>query len=136
MAKSGFFLLLFTILTQLVSAQIPPRIEIVEGSFGIRFEMNGKRLNPRQLKNAMSDYPKAIAEMKIAKRNYSLANVFSFPGGYLIGYPIGMRLGGGEANWRLLGAGAGLVVLSFPFYDRYKKHAIEAVKNYNEERKE
>jgi hypothetical protein len=136
MAKTGFFLLLFTILAHLVSAQTPPRIEIVEGNFGIRFEMNGKKLNPRQMKNAMSDYPKASAEMKIAKRNYNLANVFSFPGGYLIGYPIGMHLGGGEANWRLLGAGAGLVVISFPFYDRYKKHAIEAVKIYNKERKE
>ncbi|MGB0432535.1 MAG: hypothetical protein ACPGLV_18810 [Bacteroidia bacterium] len=136
MIKSAIIFLMLFVSAQVLFAQTPPRIEIVEGSFGIRFEMNGKKLSPRQLKNAMSDYPKASAEMKIAKRNYKLASVFTLPGGYFIGYPIGTHLAGGEANWRLLGVGVGLVVVSFPFYDRYKKHAIEAVKIYNKERKE
>ena len=69
--------------------------------------------------------------MKIAKSNYDIGTVFGFAGGFLVGWPLGTALGGGEPNWTLAGIGAGLIVVSIPFSTSYTKHAKKAVGIYN-----
>jgi hypothetical protein len=69
--------------------------------------------------------------MKIAKNNYTASMIFQLPGGFLIGYPLGTAMAGGDPNWTLAAIGAGLVVISIPFISAYNKHARNAVSVYN-----
>lgn len=104
----------------------------IEMKFGTNYIYQGKKLNPRQLLNVMEVNPEAYDVMKKAKRNYDAAQVFSFIGGALIGYPIGTAIGGGDPNWLLAGIGVGVVGVAIPFSIAFNKNARSAVALYNE----
>lgn len=58
--------------------------------------------------------------------------LFSFVGGFLIGYPIGTGLAEDYSDWRLAAIGCGLLVLSIPFdllADKYKYMAVNNINN-------
>lgn len=57
--------------------------------------------------------------------------IFSYAGGFMIGWPIGTAIGGGDPNWGIAAAGVGCVLLSIPLANGYKKNAKEAVSIYN-----
>lgn len=98
---------------------------------GTIYVQNGKILTPKQLLAITKVNPEAYSLMKKAKSNYDAANVFSFAGGFLIGWQVGAAIGGRDANWGVAGLGAGLVVVAIPFSVAYSKHVKNAVSNYN-----
>ncbi|MBK6929738.1 MAG: hypothetical protein IPH12_02340 [Saprospirales bacterium] len=106
-------------------------IEIKRTAFGTVFRSNGKTLRPRQLLHLTQPNPEAHRYMQKAKTNYDLSFVLSFAGGFLVGYPLGTAIAGGDANWTLAGIGAGLIVVSVPFTVGYTKNAKEAARLYN-----
>ncbi len=122
-----FFLLTFSTL----SAQDKPDTIRVEKSFGTAFIWRGERLTPPQLQDIMKNDPTAYQEMKTARSNAAASSVFGFAGGFLIGWPLGTAIAGGEPNWSLAGVGAGLVVVAIPFSSAYTRHATKAVRIYN-----
>ncbi|MDX9882453.1 MAG: hypothetical protein RBS73_10325 [Prolixibacteraceae bacterium] len=129
---TGFFIVVtLSLFAQNTNAPVE-----IKKSFGTVFTQNGKNLTPRQLAAIMQSDPKAAAEMKIAKSNYSVGSVFGFAGGFLIGWPVGTAIGGGKPNWAMAGIGAGLVAISIPFSSAYTKHAKNAVGIYNEKLKQ
>jgi hypothetical protein len=103
----------------------------IKKTLGTVFRQNGKNLTPRQLLDITQSNTEAYKEMKIAKSNYDVGSVFGFAGGFLIGWPLGTAIAGGQPNWALAGIGAGLIVVSIPFSTAYTKHAKNAVKLYN-----
>ena len=92
---------------------------------------NGKILKPKELLEITKNNPEAYALMKKAQTNYAFANVFSFTGGFMIGWQLGSLIGGGEANWGVAGAGAGTILIAIPFSSAYIKHSQNAVDLYN-----
>lgn len=102
----------------------------IKKALGTIFRQNGKNLTPRQLLDITQSNTEAYKEMKIAKSNYDIGSVFGFAGGFLVGWPLGTAIAGGEPNWTLAGIGAGLI-LSIPFSTAYTKHAKNAVNLYN-----
>lgn len=92
---------------------------------------NGKILKPKQLLEITKDNPEAYALMKKAQTNYAFANVFSFTGGFIVGWQLGSLVGGGEPNWGVAGAGVGVVLIAIPFSSAYIKHSQNAVDLYN-----
>lgn len=122
-----FFLLIFGRL----SAQEKPDTIRVEKSFGTVFIWKGERLTSRQMMDITKSDPEAYQEMKTAKSNEAGASIFGFTGGFLIGWPLGTAIAGGEPNWTLAGIGAGLVLIAIPFSSAYTKHATKAVRIYN-----
>lgn len=58
--------------------------------------------------------------------------ILGYAGGFMIGWPLGTAIGGGEPNWALAGIGAGLVVLSIPLSSSAKKKTIKAIELYNQ----
>lgn len=125
-----FFALYVLITGQVLGQESTGPVEVREG-FGTSFVQNGKKLSPKQMLNLMDVNPAAYKEMEAAKLNNDWATAFGFAGGFLIGWPLGTAIGGGEPNWTLAGIGAGLVVVSIPFSTAYKKHALKAVDMYN-----
>jgi hypothetical protein len=49
----------------------------------------------------------------------------------MVGWPIGTAIAGGEPNWALAGIGAGLIVVSIPFSQKFNKQVKSAVETYN-----
>lgn len=103
----------------------------VRKAMGVVFIQNGQKLAPRKLLEITSTNSEAYKEMKIAKSNYDAGSVFGFAGGFLVGWPLGTAVAGGEPNWTLAAVGAGLIVISIPFSTSYSKHAKKAVALYN-----
>jgi predicted MFS family arabinose efflux permease len=95
------------------------------------FVQHGQSLSPAQLLSVVESNPEAKKEMEIAKSNASVANVLGYAGGFMVGWPIGTMLGGGEPNWTLAGIGLGVILLAIPFGSGYTKHATRAVRIYN-----
>ena len=109
-------------------------ILVVKKAMGTAFQKDGMYLTPRQLTDLSRNYPDALSEMKKAKANLGAMSVFSYAGGFMIGWPIGTALAGGKANWTLAGVGAAFVVLSIPFANGYTNHAKNAVRIINSHR--
>jgi hypothetical protein len=124
---AGFLLTVFFTL----NGQNQPDSITVKNRLGPVFQQNGKNLTPTKLLTITKSNQEAYSEMKIANKNYLASMVFQFPGGFLIGYPVGAALAGGDPNWTLAAIGAGLVVVSIPFISAYNKHAKNAVYIYN-----
>ena len=96
-----------------------------------KFKQNDMALSPRQLMEITKSNTKAYEEMKQAKSNSDFSVILGAAGGFLIGWPLGTAIGGGEPQWYLAGIGAGLLVLTIPLVSGYKKHARNAVDIYN-----
>jgi len=110
-------------------APAPIMLEKVFG--GLKFSQNGKYLKPKEILALMESNPEAFNAFKKAKSNLDMASVLGFAGGFMVGWPLGAAVAGGEPQWGLAAAGGALVVLSIPFSTGFKKHATKAVDIYN-----
>ena len=98
---------------------------------GYQFYQGPESLSVKQLVKTMESNPEAYGLMKDAQSTYTLASVFGIAGGFLVGWPIGTAIGGGEPNWTLAGIGAGLIIVSIPISKKFNKQARQAVKSFN-----
>jgi len=98
---------------------------------GYKFAYNKQVLKTNQLMDLMQTNAEAYSYMQKAKTNSNVSTVLGIAGGFLIGWPIGTTIGGGEPNWVLAGVGAGLIVLSIPLIKGYNKNAIKAAQSFN-----
>ena len=83
-----------------------------------------------ELVKTMEGNQEAFKLIKKAQANTTVASIIGGVGGALIGYPLGTALGGGEADWSLLGIGAGIVVIAIPIASNANKNAKNAVELY------
>jgi hypothetical protein len=93
--------------------------------------LDNKLLKPKEVLNVMEGNPEAYAAYKKAKSNYDAGQVIGFIGGFMIGYPLGSALGGGDPHWGVAAGGVGLLLLNFPLSSAYKKHSKNAIELYN-----
>lgn len=98
---------------------------------GYTYTIDGKKTSLKKLDLTMKSHPEALQIMEKAKSNYSVASLLSGLGGGLIGWPLGAQLAGGDPNWNLALAGAGLIVVSIPIASSAHNKANEAVALYN-----
>jgi hypothetical protein len=98
---------------------------------GYKFEQDGKMINPKTMLKIMENNPEATSYMKKAKTNYDLSMAIGFTGGFLIGWPVGTAIGGGDPNWILAGVGAGILLLAIPTTKAFNENALKAVEIYN-----
>jgi hypothetical protein len=98
---------------------------------GYQFYQGTNRLNMNQLVNAMKPNEQAYLQIKSAKSTYTLAAIVGATGGFLVGWPLGTALGGGEPNWVMAGIGVGLIGVSIPITQNFNKKAKQAVDTFN-----
>ncbi len=96
-----------------------------------RYYQNGNMLNVKQLAQVVKSNQQAYDKVQSAQGNNTLANILSIPGGFLIGWPLGTAIAGGEPNWLLAGVGAGLIAIAIPVSITAKNQAAEGVRLYN-----
>ncbi len=104
---------------------------VIKKTLETTFRLNGKSLTPGQLLKITQTNEEAYAEMKMAKSNYNLSSALGFAGGFMVGWPIGTAIAGGDPVWPLAAAGAILIAVSIPFSKQYVRHAKSAVLLYN-----
>jgi hypothetical protein len=92
-------------------------IQIKRG-YGVSFYQKNRKLSPKVLLSITSSNPEAYKEMKIAKGKSDASGICSFIGGFLIGWPLGTLLSGGDPEWTLAAMGAAFVAISIPLNDR------------------
>ena len=101
---------------------------------GFMLLQDGQRITISEAVRMMkSSDEEAYRSMRSASGNNAMATVLSVAGGFMIGWPIGTALGGGDPQWELAAVGTGLVVLAFPFMSQAKKKASKAVELYNQD---
>jgi hypothetical protein len=108
-------------------------IRIQKNFGGTRFFQDDRLLKPKDVLNAMAPNDEAFNLFKKAKSNYDAAQVFGFIGGFMIGWPLGTAIAGGDPQWGIAAGGAGALLLSIPFSSAFNKHARNAVEIYNRE---
>lgn len=111
----------------------PGDIEIKKVFGGIQLKQDGRPLRPKEVLAIMQPIPEAYTAYKKAKSNYNGAQVLGFIGGALIGWPLGTALAGGDPEWGLAAAGAGVLLISIPLNNGYSKNIRNAVSIYNAE---
>ena len=114
-----------------VIAQVTEKPIFIKHGLITKFYQGTHQLSPKQLLEVCKTNQVAYPEMKKAKTNNDLANVFGGVGGFLIGWPIGQALAGGDANWTLAGIGVLVIGVSIPFSMEFKTHAENAIEIYN-----
>lgn len=127
--KKIIFTFLFAICTSFFAQSQQIEKEKVFG--GYKYSVDGKIVSMKEMINLMESNTQAMALMKKAKSNTTLATILGGAGGALIGFPIGTAIGGGDANWTLAGVGAGLIIVAIPIASGANKKANQAVDLYN-----
>ena len=98
---------------------------------GYQFYQDQQMLKMPQLVNIMQSNQAASIEIKKAKSSNTWSTVFACAGGFMVGWPLGTAIGGGEPEWAMAGIGAGLIVVAIPIANKANKHAKNAVDIYN-----
>jgi|ERR1035437_794169 hypothetical protein len=98
---------------------------------GNKYMLNTEVLTLTRLEVIMQNNTVASDYLRSAKVTSGFANVLAYAGGFLIGYPIGTAIGGGQPNWTLAAIGCGLIVIDIPFISSANKNLKKAVKAYN-----
>lgn len=96
------------------------------------YKQNDSYLSGKQLLSLMKDNQQAYDLMKSANTNKTWAAVLGGAGGFLVGFPIGTAIGGGDAKWELAGVGAVLILVAIPINNNYNKKSKKAVDLYND----
>ncbi|MCL2414947.1 MAG: hypothetical protein FWC94_06840 [Bacteroidales bacterium] len=99
---------------------------------GFTFEQNQRSYTFREVPALMQNNQQAYDFIQKARTQNTLANVFGAAGGLLVGWPLGVAVAGGEANWGLATIGAGLIVVAIPIFNSAKRNANRAVQIYND----
>lgn len=133
MIRCGLLFLLFVIPA---TAAVGQTLTMHKRFGGVRFEYKKDTtvitVSPKQVADILSVDPLASEEFKKARANYSAAGVIGFAGGFMIGFPIGTAIAGGEPEWGLAAGGVALLLATIPLTNAFNHHAQSAIDGFNE----
>jgi len=132
MKKLLFLITVLIFSSVVVNAQNQPdTITVNKVKGGYQYLMDGKVLTLPELESLLNKNTESSELYKSAKETNGFLSVLSYAGGFLVGYPIGQAIGGGEALWELAAVGAGLIVIAIPIANGVTKKMNKAVQIYN-----
>ena len=106
-------------------------VAIVKSMGNLYFVKNGSTHNVNELKNLVATNTEAVKYATKSSTLNAMTTFFCCAGGFMIGWPLGTYMGGGDPEWGLCAVGAGLVTVGF-VTDRFaRKNAHRAVEIYN-----
>lgn len=104
----------------------------MEKKGGYKFYQGQQLLKIKDLKSILKTDELAYREFKSANSSSTIGSIFSYAGGFLIGWSVGTAISGREkANWTPAAIGAGLVGISIPFAIKANKKVKKAVETFN-----
>ncbi len=112
-------------------AQNANEIEIRTNFFGSKFYKGDAIISVNQVLEEMAPNESVYNLMISAKKDYLFTQILTASGGFMIGWPVGTAISGGEPNWAMAGIGAGIIAISIPISSNFKKKAHSAIKQHN-----
>lgn len=109
-------------------------IEVDKKFIGYEFTLDENRLSLNDLEVLFKENEQSLSYLSKAKSQNNFSQIISGIGGFLIGWPLGTAIAGGDPEWAMAGVGAGLVAVSIPIYIKSQNNAEKAVKFYNANR--
>lgn len=106
-------------------------IDVIINFYGTRYYHHDKQLKQWQLRDVLRSNEQAYMHFNASKSPRAWATILSSAGGFLVGWPIGTAIAGGNPNWALAGVGAGLVAVSVPLNMVANRKLKKAVYAYN-----
>jgi hypothetical protein len=106
-------------------------ISYKEAFVGYKFTQIGVPVSILEMPGIMKNIPETREYLKKVKINFYAYYVINYTGGFLIGWPVGTAIAGGDANWTMAAIGGGLILLGMPFYIAANNNAIKAVDIFN-----
>lgn len=132
MLKIAFiFSLIVCSLTATVGQTAADTITMKKVFGGYEFSQHGQILKMNELLKILQPNEAAFKQMQAAQTTNAFATVIGFVGGFMIGFPIGTAIAGGEPNWAMAGIGAGLLVVTIPITKRFNTQSKQAIESYN-----
>ncbi len=109
------------------------RIEAVKKGLGYRYTYEAAPLvSWNDFYRVMADSPNSLSQVKKAKASGTVSVVLGSAGGFLIGWPIGTAIAGGDPNWWLAAAGGGVAIVGVVFSVMSAKQLKKSVDSYND----
>jgi len=124
-------LLLFVCFSTTFSQTQKDSIRIQNGFFGNKYYYYEKPIDIKQMSTIMRTNKAAYKEIQSAQTTNAFASILGGAGGFLIGWPLGAAIGGGEPNWTMAGIGVGLVAIGIPISINVNKKVKKAIQIYN-----
>lgn len=129
--KKSLLSILLCLFTFFSFCQQSDTIVIVKTFDNLTFLKDGKAHKLNELSNLVATNPEAVRYADKARTNNTFALIFSCAGGFMIGWPLGTYMGGGDAEWGLLAVGVGSFTVGMIINSSTKKNAQKAVELYN-----
>jgi hypothetical protein len=115
-----------------IIAQLPTdSISIIYKKGMHKYYYGDMKLNMSKLVNIVGTNFAAYPEIKAAQSTQTLADVFAFAGGFIIGYQVADIFFGKDPNLILSGIAVVLIGTSFPIYKKAARQTIQAIGTYN-----
>jgi hypothetical protein len=106
-------------------------VDIDRGIMGTKYRQNGKLLKLGSVYGTVGEYSEAESDVAASKRWFYPGLVAGGVGGFLIGFPIGSSLGGGEFNAPMFYSGLGVLAVALVLSKVADNHLVKAVEKYN-----
>lgn len=133
MRKFVLILFLMVVNFSFVLGQTPQdSISVFEMNRGYQYFKGDKQLTADELAFAVRSNDEAYQMIRSAQASNSFAMILGYAGGFMIGWPIGTAIGGGEPNWLVAGVGLGVAVLGFSVGAGSERQVKKAVDLYND----
>ncbi|MGI6342438.1 MAG: hypothetical protein ACOXZ9_05620 [Bacteroidales bacterium] len=98
---------------------------------GYEFYQGDQKLTLNKLAKIMEPNEQASRLIKSAQSNSTIAMILGYTGGFLIGWPIGTIVSGGDPYWLMAGVGLGIIIIRIPISKSAVKKTKHAVEMYN-----
>lgn len=129
--KQILMMVMICIASNLFAQTTTDSITIKKVGSDYRYYQNNEKLNMTQLLGILQHNEMAFKQIRSAQTNHTLGLLSGVAGGIMVGYPLGIALGGGEPNWTLAIVGGVMVIISIPLSSSFTKKAHQAIETYN-----
>lgn len=96
------------------------------------YKYGGKYWEAKDLRPLLMTEPAAFPHIKKHRTNLVFSYIFSFSGGYLVGYELGKLFVGQEIRWPSVGLGAGLAIVGVLLEGASKNNFKDAISAFNQ----
>jgi len=129
--KQFVFSLLLLLTSGISLAQTGSDSIEIKQRLGKVFLQHGKLLSTGELYSILNSTDESEKEVTKAKANLAPMYIFSYAGGFMIGWTLGTAIAHGKPQWALAAGGAALICCAIPFQIGYNHHILKAVTIYN-----
>lgn len=96
-----------------------------------KFYKGEQLISAKEFVAEMKGNSEAFKLASSAKSSYGASNVLGAIGGFMVGWPLGTAIAGGNPEWGLAAAGAAVLVVAIPISSSSTKKMKEAAAIYN-----